>query len=240
MRERTLIGPAAGFLYSEIDRALVERLVEGMEAGVCSEPGAELLFDHDVRVGYRLGNRVVKHYRTGHSRDRFRASPAVRAADQYERLLPIRSPRPDCAFEVREGRRLLRSLLVCEYVEGPVLGEAWGKIPDAETTLGPFLAEMHERWIYHGVMKWDHLIWNHGEWVVIDTESLRHPLRKLRTRNLAERQWAALAMDLEPSDALERAFGSYLEARELSWDRRGTWNRILRRREEMLAGRQRR
>lgn len=239
MRRRIEIGASRGFQYEDVDPDLLATLEASMVEGVCPPKlGAEPLFDHEVRVGYRLGDRVVKYYRTGHRRDTFRPSPAVRAADQYAKLLPIRSPRPDFALEQREGRKLLRSLLVCEFVEGPLLGEAWGKVPEVTETLGPFLAELHDRRIYHGVMKWDHLLWNQGEWVILDTESLRHPLRKLRTRQLAERQWAALAMDLGASPELEGAFRSYVEARGLRWDVGEVWRRIVARREEMLAGRQ--
>ena len=99
---------------------------------------------------------------------------------------------------------------------------------------------MHDRWIYHGVMKWDHLVWNQGEWVVLDTESLRHALRKLFPRQLAERQWAALAMDLGVSPRLEQAFRSYVDARGLGWDVEETWASIAGRSTAISAGRDRR
>ncbi len=241
MGRRTRIGRAAGFVYEDVDRALLERLVESMPSSVLPKDlGGALLFDHGVRIGYRLGERVVKYYRGGKLRDALRPSAAVRAALAYPKLLPIRSPKPACAFEVRRGLRLERSLILCEFVDGPLLGQAWGHVPEAERALGPFLADMHERRIYHGVMKWDHLVWNRGEWVVLDTESLRHPLRKLFPRGLAERQWASLALDLGPSEALERAFQSYLAARKLDWDPVRTWRSIEWRRGEILAGRARR
>jgi hypothetical protein len=235
-RQPKRIGEARGFVYEPVDEELLQALVASMEE--CRLPeslGAEPLFDHGVRSGYRLANQVVKYYRGGKWRDRWRQSPAVRACEAYERLLPIRSPKPSCAFEIRRGRDLHRSVMMIEFVEGPLLGEAWGKVPEAMDALGPFLARMHDRWIYHGVMKWDHLIWNRGEWVVLDLESLRHPLRKLHPRRLAERQWAALAMDLGVSDDLERAFRSYLSARGVDWDADETWRSIVRRSEATIA-----
>ncbi len=241
MRRASRIGEARGFVYEDVEPELLEELVASMEDCVLpARLGAEPLFDHGVRVGYKLGSSVVKFYRGGRWRDRFRSSAAVRAAETYERLLPIRSPKPSCAFELRRGGELHRSMIVCEFVDGPLLGEAWGTVPEAEAALGPFLATMHDRWVYHGVMKWDHLVWNRGEWVVLDTESLRHALRKLFPRQLAERQWAGLAMDLGLSEKLELAFRRYLDARGLTWDPKATWASIARRSEAITSGRQRR
>ena len=241
MRVPTKIGPAKGFLYDCESEPLFEKCVEGMEDCTCPEElGAELVFDHKVRRGYRLGDRLIKYYGAGHSRDLLRPAPALRAANTYEELLPIRSPKPELAVEIRNGLKLQRSLIVCEFVEGPILGDAWGSVPEAEATLGPFLAKMHDSNIYHGVMKFDHLIWNRGDWVVIDTESLRHSLRKLRPRALAERQWASLAMDLGASESLRAAFESYVEARGLRWNRAATWEKILDRSQAIIAGKARR
>lgn len=241
MRQPVRSGAARGFLYEPVEPELVAELAASMEG--CRPPArlaAEPLFDHGVRTGWRAGGEVVKYYRGGKPRDWLRPSPAVRAADAYARLLPIRSPRPRCALEIRRGRALVRSLILCEFVEGPLLGEAWGSVPEAEEALGPFLARMHASRVYHGVMKWDHLLWNRGEWVVLDTESLRHPLRRLRARQLALRQWGALAMDLGVSDRLERAFRSYLDARGVGWDPAASWDEVVRRSQDMLAGRDRR
>ncbi len=241
MQQPIQIGPAKGFLFDSQNEPLFEQCVAGMEACICPEElGAELIFDHEVRRGYRLGDRLIKYYGSGHSRDLLRPSPALRAALSYEKLLPIRSPKPELAVEIRTGLSLQRSLIICEFVEGPLLGEAWGKLPEVEPTLGPFLAKMHDSNIYHGVMKWDHLIWNRDDWVVIDTESLRHSLRKLRPRSLAERQWASLAMDLGVSDSLRTAFESYVDARGLRWNRAATWDRIVARSQAISEGRARR
>ena len=77
-------------------------------------------------------------------RDRFRPNAAIRSVRAYERIAPIRSPRPVLAMSGASG------LLVTEFIEGDFVERIWESEPHSMDKLVEFLAEMHERRVFHG------------------------------------------------------------------------------------------
>jgi aminoglycoside phosphotransferase (APT) family kinase protein len=233
VREPYRLGPARGFRYgpvpadveSALPRWLSTREVDG---GVEIKP----------RRVYRYGAWLVKL--TGASRaakDVLRRSSAVRIADLHAQLLPVRTPRPLVALETRQGPFLAASVLVAEFVEGPSLREAFGRDARATEALGPFLARLHRRGVFHGDLHPENAIWDGSEWVLIDVASLRHPLRRLRRRHLILEQWAQFAFRLGASRALEACLGRYLAEAGLAWDPTEAWAEVVRRGERIRAAR---
>jgi len=235
--QRTLsVGPATGTLYGELDGDLLECLPGAIrDSSVLAGLGAEPLRQGPERSVWRWRELVIKLYGRGDVRDLLRPSQARRAAEAHTRLLPIRSPRPRCALAIRSFGRLVGSALVYEFVQGPDLTETWRRDEAADRGLPELMAAMHERRIYHGDFHARHLIWNRDAWVVIDVDSLRHPLRKLSLRRLALNEWARLVVELGASDTLRRAFDAYLVARRSRWDAHASWASILRRSEGIEA-----
>ena len=233
MRVPYRIGAARGFRYGEVPsdvEAALPRWLErsAVEDGVAIKPG---------RV-YRKGRWLVKF--SGPSRaakDLVRRASSIRSADLHARLLPVRTPAPLLALEVRQGPFLEQGLLVAEFVEGPSMHEAFRDDERARAALAPFLALLHGRGVFHGDLHPANTIWNGSEWVLIDLDSLRHPLRRLFRRRLILEQWAQLAFRLGAGPHLEAAFASYVDLARLGWDPRAAWAKILRRAERIEASR---
>ena len=233
-RRALTIGPATGTLYGELDGELLECLPRAIrDDSVLADLGAQPLRRGPERSVWRWNELVIKLYGRGDVRDLLRPSQARRAAETHARLLPIRSPRPRCALAIRSLGLLAGSALVYEFVEGPDLSAIWRRNEAADRCLPELMAAMHERRIFHGDFHARHLIWNQGAWVVIDLDSLRHPLRKLRLRTLAVNEWARLVIELGASDALRGAFEAYLVARRSSWDTHAAWAAVVRRTEDI-------
>lgn len=233
MRVPYRVGPARGFRYGElptdVENALPRWLATSrVDGGTAIKPGSV----------YRSGEWLVKF--TGRSRapkDLVRPASSIRSADLHERLLPVRTPAPLVALEVRRGPFLESSLLVAEFVHGSSMHDAFLHDERARDALGPFLALLHRRGVFHGDLHPANTIWNGAEWVLIDLASLRHPLRRMFRRHLILEQWAQLAFRLGPTPDLEFSFGSYLALAHLGWDPRGAWAKIVRRAERIRAAR---
>jgi Lipopolysaccharide kinase (Kdo/WaaP) family len=229
------IGDARGFRYGEVpmevERALPRWLASPeIEGGIAIKPG---------RVD-RFGRWLVK--RTGASRalkDALRPASSIRSADLHARLLPVRTPAPLVALETRRGPFLHGSLLVTEFVEGPSIAEAFASDERARAAFAPFLAELHRRGVFHGDLHPANAIWNGSEWVLIDLDAIRHPLRRLRRRRLILEQWGQLAFRLGPDSRLKESFTHYLEAADLPMDPAAAWTEVLRSAERIRASRAR-
>lgn len=233
MRIPYRLGPARGFRYGEIPAEIEDALprwlaTSHVEEGTAIKPG---------RV-YRCGTWIVKF--TGRSRafkDMIRRASSIRSADLHARLDPVRTPAPLVALELRRGPFLEGSLLVAEFVEGPSMREAFLHDERARSALAPFLALLHRNGVFHGDLHPANTIWNGSEWVLIDLDALRHPLRRMFRRHLILEQWAQLAFRLGPSPSLESSFGNYLVLADLGWDPRRTWGEVLRRAERIRTAR---
>jgi tRNA A-37 threonylcarbamoyl transferase component Bud32 len=226
-------GRARGFRYgvipADVESALPRWLASrSVEEGAAIKPG---------RV-YRSGSWLVKIFGPSRAlKDALRRSGAVRTADLHARLLPVRTPAPLVALEERRGPFLERSLLVTEFVEGLSLREAFGRDEPARQALGPFLALLHRRGVFHGDLHPQNAIWNGSEWVLLDLASLRHPLRRLARRRLILDQWAEFATGLGADARLEECFARYLAAAGLAWDPRAAWAEVRLRAERIRAAR---
>lgn len=233
MRLPYRLGPARGFRYgeipAEIEAALPRWLATGdVEEGTAIKPG---------RV-YRRGPWLLKF--TGPSRalkDLFRRASAIRSADLHARLAPVRTPAPLLALERRRGPFLEGSLLVTEFVEGPTMREAFRDDPRARAALAPFLALLHQNGVFHGDLHPGNTIWNGSEWVLIDLDALRHPLRRMLRQRLILEQWAHLAFRLGATAELEAAFREYLVLSKLGWGASGAWSGVLRRADRIRRSR---
>ena len=226
MREPYVSGRARGFRYREIpadiEGSIPRWLAEGRVAG-----GTEL------KAGsvYRLGAWVVKLGGPSPSvKDALRPASSIRIADLHARLLPIRTPAPVVALEVRRGRMLDASLLVAEFIDGTTLYEAFGRGDEpAVKALAPYLARLHARGVFHGDLHPWNLLWDGREWVLLDVASLRHPLRRLLRRRLILDQFAQFVFRIGEDPRLERCCVEYLAAAGLAWDPRATWEEVRRR-----------
>lgn len=233
VREPYRCGRARGFRYMEIPRE-VEKALPGWLSTRRVDGGIEI---KPQRV-YRSGAWLVKL--TGPSRaakDVLRRSSAIRIADLHARLLPVRTPKPLVAIELRRGPFLDGSLLVTEFVEGPSLGIAFGRDERATNAWAPFLALLHRRGVFHGDLHPENTIWNGEDWVLIDVASLRHRLRRFRRDHLVLEQWGQLAFRLGASEALETSFRSYLAETDLGWEPRTSWVEVLRRADHIRVSR---
>ena len=234
VREPYRCGPARGYRYADVPPE-VERALPGWLASHRVESGSEI----KPRRVYRSDSWLVKF--TGPSRaakDVLRRTSAIRTADLHARLLPVRTPAPLLALERRRGLFPQQSLLVTEFVEGPSIRAAFGRDERATRALGPFLALLHRRGVFHGDLHPENAIWDGAEWVLIDLASLRHPLRRLPRRRLILEQWAQFAFRLGADTRLESCFEDYLEAAGLGWGRNDTWNDVRGRAERIRASRE--
>jgi hypothetical protein len=229
---------ASGFEYAEIPAGLLDRVPEWLER--YEVPGAREIRPHRV---YRRDDLLVKLYGPGDTfKDRFRRSRAVRSADWYARLLPLRTPRPLLAIELRSWGRVTQALLVAEFVSGHSLTELWNErhalAHDAFDALPRFMAEMHRHRVYHGDLHPQNLIWDGREWTLIDLDGMRR--RQHVGRRIVERQWVRLFVSLGGDRRLRPYFEAYLDAAGWRWDADAAWRRIVDGSAEPLARRARR
>lgn len=199
--ERFSHGAFRGFAYGGAPTELRDRAVAWLERG-------EERDDESIKPGrvWRSGPYAIKRFAPeAMVRLGLRASRARRNAQWHARLAPIRSPRPWIALDHRSGA----SLLVSEFVEGTFLAPliALGGAPVA--AFSAFLASMHRRGIFHGDFHLLNAIWNGSEWVLLDLEGLRHPLRSLRRRALAAEDWARVNTSLRGAPQVREAFEVY-------------------------------
>jgi len=231
LREAYECGGARGFRYGEVPSAIESALPrwiasERVDGGVELKPG---------RV-WRVGEHVVKLSKPSGAIDAWvRASSSVRAADQHERLLPVRTPNPLLALERRVGRKLAASWLIAEYIAGEHLQSAWKHDPAARATLPSFMALMHTRGVLHGDLNPRNLIWTGKLWVLLDLEGLRRGLQALRARRLFEDQWARIVAAVRDADAVQPAFVEYSRVTTASGDSKAAWKRVLRRARSISA-----
>jgi hypothetical protein len=217
---------AAGFRYDRLPPEIVAQSPEWLR--LRTVPGGTPL---RPRRAYRYGTWLVKLYGRGHAlKDRLRWSAAVRSADWTARLLPLRTPKPLLAAEVRRRGRLTAAILITEFVDGPSLTELWrAPAPAAAEALSAFarfLAEMHRRRVHHGDVHPANFLWDGHEWVLIDLDGMRG--RRTITRRIIERQWVRMLLVLGDEARLRSLFEVYLEAARLGWNPAASWERIRR------------
>lgn len=217
---------ARGFQYDDLPDDLLQEVPGWLRQGVVVD-GTE------IRPGraYRRRDWLVKIYGCGHAlKDRFRRSAAIRSADWHGRLLPLRTPQPLLAIELRRYGRITAALLVTEFIDGPSLTELWCRPGaadgDAIPAFARFLAEMHRCRVNHGDVHPANFLWDgkEEEWVLIDLDAMRP--RKTITRRLIERQWVRMLLILEGEERLRLLFESYLQAAALDWPREAAWQRV--------------
>lgn len=209
-----------GWAYAELPDGLVARL----EAWLGSGPDAECETLKPARV-WRWRDVVVKRFEPdGFERLGWRASGATRAARKHFAVLPIRTPRPLAVIESARGA----SLLASEHIAGPALHVAWREHPAAAAALPAFVAQMHAHDVFHGDLHPGNALWNGREWVLLDLDGLRHPLRiVLRRRRIVADQWSRLYFGLRGDPALRAAFDAYADARALGSGREAIWRAAL-------------
>jgi len=210
------------FDYGKVPEEIEARLASWIERGRVEEgqvlkPGR----------AYRYGPWTIKFGGSGGARDTWRASTSRRSARAHFRLLPVRTPRPLVVLERRSGlRRLERSLLVCEFIEGAHLSEVWCRDAGAMRAFPAFLALLHSRPVLHGDFHPRNLLWNGTEWVLIDLDAVRHRLHSLRRKELVLDQWARILRGLDFDESVRAAFAEYLEASGRRWPREPAWRTI--------------
>lgn len=214
---------ARGFQYAEVDPDLLRRVPGWLRSGVV-EGGEEL---RPGRV-YRYGELLVKLYGRGHPlKDRFRRSRALRSADWHARALPIRTPRPLLALEVRCLGGVEKALLVTDFVRGRTLPQMRAaddpRLEVALDELAGFLAAMHRARIFHGDLHPANLIWDGQAWVLIDLDALQ---RRRMSRRVILRQWRRLAAAMHADPRLRRCFFAYVRRAGWAWDAAADWDRL--------------
>jgi hypothetical protein len=126
---------------------------------------------------------------------------------------------------------------VTEFVAGPTLREAFQDDERARKALAPFLALLHRNGVFHGDLHPANMIWSGSEWVLIDLDALRHPLRRMFRRRLILEQWAQLAFRLGAVPELESSFREYSVLAEFPGDPSETWADVVRRAERIRSAR---
>jgi hypothetical protein len=183
---------ARGRRYAELPPALeLERRVPRWLAAL-AVPEGEMLKAPDV---FRLADVVVKLFTQPSLFGWLRAPRAVRSAERWFWAQPLRAPRPLLAAG-RPGARA--SVLVREHVEGRTLRELWdapgGLETRGEDELARFLAAMERHGVIHGDLHPRNLLWNGGEWILLDVDGLRHGLHD--PRRVLVGQWARFVVHL--------------------------------------------
>lgn len=215
--ERFSQGGIRGFAYEGAPTELRERAVAWLEHG-------EGRGDEAIKPGrvWRSGPYAIKRFEPeAMVRLGLRASRARRNALWHSRLAPIRSPRPWIVLEQRSGA----SLLVSEFIEGSFLAPLITSNDAAVAAFPGFLAAMHRRGIFHGDFHLLNALWDGREWVLLDLEGLRHPLRSLGRRARAAEDWARVNTSLRGAPAVHAAFEAYRTL--LPPHAAPAWSRIL-------------
>ncbi len=238
VREPLESAGARGFRYGPVERDLVERALRWLERGSVAE-------GEEIRPGrlFRWRGLAVKLFGPAESRrfkDWLLHSPAIRSADLHAAILPVPSPRPLLALDRRAGGRRQASILIYEWVAGDSLDQVFGRDAAPMAALPVFVASMHAQRVFHGDFHVQNLLWSGREWLLLDLQGLRHPLRTLVPRRLAVEHWAKIGFGLEhwrgaTSADLQPLFERYLEAstllRAADWDAvLASWVRIRSRR----------
>lgn len=207
MPEHETFGSFVGRSFEPLPEELRERLPAWLEARAV--PEGQILKQACV---FGWGDWVFK-FGSQHKRfrDRFRQSPAMRSARLYERLRPIRSPRPLLVLSDRRSLDRFDDLLVMEWVRGRFAHELWGKDPGAQRALAGFMSQMTRRGIFHGDFHVNNFLWNGNEWVLLDLTGIRHFFRTLRRRPLVVEQWAKLYLTLERVPSVQETFQLFAE-----------------------------
>jgi len=220
------VGGARGLRYVELSTVAQEKLAEWLRIGAVVE-GEEL---KPGRV-YRWEEWIVKLFASGGTlRDFLRPSPAVRCARRHATLQAIGTPRPIATLEQPRGR----SLMVMERIDGPFLHEAIERGEDAALDAFPaFMADMHQRRVFHGDLHPYQMVWGGARWFLLDLDGLRHRLRTLWVRPLIEAQWARLYYSLEHSKLVPELFRRYLSLAHPGWDPVVVWKRVLEREQRL-------
>ena len=209
-----------GMRYGELTPAQDELFRTWVEKGH-ARPWKEL------KEGVFLAGELVAKFFPAPSnvRGMLRESTAARAAKLARWIDPIPTPRPVLAV-AGVGPEESGSLWVSEYIPGPSFESAWDADPAAREALPAFLAEMHERGIYHGDLHPGNLIWNDGRLVLIDVTALRRGLHLLFARKLADAQWARLLLYLGDVEALRACYSTYADLR--GWESaEAGWRRVV-------------
>lgn len=173
---------------------------------------------------WRSGPLAVKRFPAQLSvRLRLRRSGARLNADLHFALAPVHTPTPWLVLEARDGS----SLLVCEFIEGRFLGAMWNDGGPGVAAFPHFMAAMHTRGVFHGDFHLFNALWNGRDWVLLDLEGLRHPLRRMRPRSLIFDHWGRIHFSLRGTLGLKACFATYVEAAGLGWDVERAWPRIV-------------
>ena len=224
MREHAVpyrLGELRGLRYGPLPESLEAALPRWLAERRVAE-GEEI---HPGRVWHWEELAIKLHPPRGELREWFRRSPAVRAAELHARL-SVRTPRPLVAVQERRGLALGWSLFASEFVEGTFLPRTWDSDPAGREAFPRFLAAMHAAGVFHGDLHVRNMLWNGREWVLLDLESLRHPLRALRRRRIIEDQWARLVCSLGPREGVQASFEAYLREVGAKWEPQEAWRRV--------------
>jgi predicted unusual protein kinase regulating ubiquinone biosynthesis (AarF/ABC1/UbiB family) len=149
------------------------------------------------------------------------------------RLLPVASPRPFVALDVRRARALELGLLVSEFVDGLRLDQVWKSDERAVRAVPGFFAAMNARGVFHGDFHTGNALWNGREWVLLDLEGVRHRLRALLRRRLAVDLWARILVTMGDEARVRELFGAYLAIARPLADEGELWKAVRRRRDAL-------
>jgi len=220
---------ARGRVYRPLDAELEARLPGWVARGAFE--GTETIKPGRV---FRLGEHLVKRFPREPAPKRWlRPSPAERNARAHLGL-GVRTPRPELTLRGNRASGLAGgSLLVGEFVRGSHLPELWDAEPDAVAAFAGFMATAHRAGVFHGDFHLWNVIWNGAEWVLLDLEGLRHPLRRLDRRRLVLDQWARVYWSLERDPRVRDLVDGYLDAAGLGWAAGRTWEEVVAREAEL-------
>jgi hypothetical protein len=223
--ERFAVGGARGWSWGELDPNVRARLEAWLERG--PDQDCETLKPGRV---WRFRDVAVKRFPSeGLVRWGLRRSRARRTAELSLALEGVRTPRPIAALEARNGA----SLYVSEFVDGELLHRIWNAGGPGVEAFPRFLALLHARRVFHGDFHLQNAIWDGRDWVLIDLEGLRHPLRSLPHVKRMLDDWARVHFSLRGARGLRPAFERYLgalrEDRAIWGDADRAWTSIVER-----------
>jgi hypothetical protein len=209
---------ARGIRFGEVPRELAATLATFLDArpptdAAVLKPGAV----------WRVGAWAIKRFEPPSKFvDHFRPLAAMRSAEVFFELAPVRAPRPLLAVAREDGT----SLLVAEFIDGRFLQAAWRESSAARDALPPFFAELNTRGFFHGDLHARNVIWNGTEWVLIDLEGLRPRIHRWNLRRRVVDQWARLVCALGHLDDLRASFERYADAMQLTSARDAVWSSV--------------